>query len=224
MIQPHCNICGAGDFREFNNRAGAQCTSCSSLERHRLVRYALESLGYLLPGTTRANVRLFHLAPEPVTHRYLSAEYAAGYICADLNPELYPHAECLRLRLPEDLRIFPPGYFQLILHNHVLEHIPGDFRDHLPAFTTLLKGRGHMVFTIPLSRSRPATVQFGELLSGDEERLRLHGQRDHFKSFGADFLEWFQSVPGHFQVMQIPQSVRAAVSAPYDDVYVYRKA
>jgi hypothetical protein len=80
-----------------------------------------------------------------------------------------------------------------------------------------------MVFTIPLSRSRPTTAQFGELLPSDEERLRLHGQGDHFKSFGADFLERFQAVPGHFKVMRIPQSVRAAISAPHDDVFVYCK-
>lgn len=223
MSHPRCNICSCRDFAEFNGRPDALCVGCGSLERHRLVRHALQSLGYTQSGATRSELRLLHLAPEPVSHSYLSVEHGAGYISADLNPELYPHAQCLRLRLPEDLAIFPHGYFQLILHNHVLEHIPGDFREHLPSLTNLLKGGGHMVFTIPLSRSRQTTVQFGELLPNDGERLRLHGQRDHFKSFGSDFLEWFQAFPGHFEAMRIPESLRAAVSAPHDDVFVYCK-
>jgi hypothetical protein len=66
-------------------------------------------------------------------------------------------------------------------------------------------------------------VQFGELLPNDEERLRLHGQRDHFKSFGCDFLEWFQTFPGHFEAIHIPEAVRSELSAPYDDVFVYCK-
>lgn len=191
-----CNICGSSGFVDFNGRQKILCTSCKSLERHRLVRWTLDTLGYvtLCLGSKRA----LHLAPEEMTHRYLAHAIGVGYVCSDLVPAKYPHAQCLKLALPEGFDIFPDCYFDLILHNHVLEHIPGDYRDHLTQFVRLLRSGGHMVFTVPgISRSSK-TVQGGENLPSDEERLRLHGQSDHYKSFGYDFIDWFGSAPGNF--------------------------
>jgi hypothetical protein len=224
-----CNICGSDQFVDFNARIEVQCASCKSLERHRLVRYTLEKLGYLSLETVHNHLhviskRALHLAPEEMSHRYLAYYFGAGYICSDLVPSKYPHAQCLKLALPSGFDIFPDGYFDLILHNHVLEHIPGDYRDHLAQFVRILRPEGHMVFTVPGVSCATMTVQGGEHLSLDEDRLRLHGQSDHYKSFGYDLIDWFNSASGKFGPMEIPDDIRATLCAPADSIFVYLKS
>lgn len=221
LDQPACNICKCDIFFDFSGRKAVKCSSCKSLERHRLVRWTLERLGFAAQG--HHPQRALHLAPEEMTHRYLSKLFGVGYLCCDLVPSKYPHAQCLRLALPEGFDVFPDNFFDLILHNHVLEHIPGSYRDHLSQFCRILSSGGHMVFTLPgLSRTL-ISVEGGEGLASDEDRIRLHGQSDHFKSFGYDLIEWFDSAPGAFAPMEIPANVRNALRAPSDSVFVFSK-
>lgn len=51
----------------------------------------------------------------------------------------YPHASPLKLALPGGFDIFSENYFDLILHNHVLEHIPGNYQDHLQQLYNIFK-------------------------------------------------------------------------------------
>jgi phosphoglycolate phosphatase len=217
-----CNICDSAEFVDFNGRKAILCRSCKSLERHRLVRWTLDQLGYVY--SVHSTKRALHLAPEEMTHRYLAPSFGTGYICSDLVPSKYAKAECLKLALPEGFDIFPISYFDLILHNHVLEHIPGDYRDHLAQFVRILRPGGHMVFTLPGISRTATTVQGGEHLPSDEDRLRLHGQSDHYKSFGYDLIEWFNSAKGRFGPMDIPADVRTAFRAPADSIFVFSKA
>jgi SAM-dependent methyltransferase len=201
-----CNICGSTQFKSFGAtpRENAQCVECNSFERHRALRYALEHSDFLTnPLGAR---RCLQLAPEKVTHDYLSKSYGSGYMSSDLCPEKYDHAQCLKLRLPEDFQIFPDKYFDLIVHNHVLEHIPGSFKSHIDEFHRLLTDKGAMVFTIPdyrILKGVKHTIEGGELLESDLDRLRQHGQEDHYKTFGTDLIDYLQFKFPNFEAMFI---------------------
>lgn len=143
-----------------------------------------------------ARGRILHLAPEPWLYPLLKERLASGYITADAYPEVYPHAPCLKLFFPQDFSIFPDGYFDAILHNHVLEHIPGHYGDHLEAFTRLLSPGGRMIFSIPGPYKGVPTREGGENLASDAERLEKFLQEDHYKMFGDDFVPRVQSLAG----------------------------
>ncbi len=50
-----------------------------------------------------------------------------------------------------------------------------------------------MAFTIPdVAQGVLNTVEGGELLPTNEDRVRLHGQEDHFKTFGADLIDYLK--------------------------------
>lgn len=215
-----CNICGEKHLLDFRSRKNVLCNKCKSLERHRLVKYTLELLGWLDPNDKR-DKRVFHLAPEACTSSYMSKIFGVGYITSDYNPKKYPHAQCLKLKMPENFEIFPDDYFDLILHNHVLEHIPGDYHAHMEQFHRILKPGGQMIFTIPLCSSRK-TCQGGELMNSDDERLAAFGQKDHYKIFGQDFLNVFKTLKCKFEFMHIPEDVRTKLNG-YDPIYVYTK-
>jgi hypothetical protein len=188
-----CNICGSQSFDSYGAvpRVNARCSVCKSLERHRALHYLLKSNGLL--AARQGVYRCLQLAPERVTHDYLLRAYGAGYVAADLFPQRYEHAECLKLRLPDDFEIFPSGYFSLIVHNHVLEHIPGSFRSHIDEFYRLLRVGAIMAFTVPdVAQGILNTVEGGELLPTNEDRVRLHGQEDHFKTFGTDLIDYLK--------------------------------
>jgi phosphoglycolate phosphatase len=192
-----CNICGGKRFETFGYlpRPDALCSSCGSLERHRAMHHLLRERGRLDPGL-KGRERCLQLAPERVTHDVLLTAYGSGYTASDLAPKRYQHAQCLRLQLPDDFQKIPDGYFNLIVHNHVLEHIPGPFREHIDAFARILAPDGVMAFTIPdqaIVGGVAKSVEGGEQLPNDQDRLEAHGQEDHYKTFGLDLIDHLQA-------------------------------
>lgn len=192
-----CNICGCTSFQSFNRllpRSNAQCTGCKSLERHRALHYVLKNKGFLR-AELKGHKKCLQLAPEKVTFRYISKAYGSGYVTSDPSPERYEHAQCLKMLLPEDFQIFPENYFYLILHNHVIEHIPGTFADHIDELYRVLECGGAMVFTIPdkyiLSNIKDS-LEGGEKLPSDEERIEKFGKFNHYKWLGMDFVEYLR--------------------------------
>lgn len=191
-----CNICGSLQFKPFGHvpRTNAQCCGCESLERHRAVHLVLDELG-LLHANLKGNKRCLQLAPEKVTYDYILPVFGSGYYTSDMSPSKYGHAQCLKLALPEDFSIIPNDYFHLILHNHVLEHIPGSYTSHIDEFYRILEKNGFMVFTYPDQHFLDGlpSQEGGEKLATDEERLKTFGQEDHYKWLGTDFIDYLKS-------------------------------
>jgi len=184
----YCNICDGTEFADYRGRPNEQCVQCKSKARHRVGWDVYQA--HLLPIFEHdPQARCLHLAPEKSLHGLLKPKLGARYITSDAAPERYPHANCLKLYFPKDFEIFPDDYFSAILHNHVLEHIPGSYRDHLRAFTRLLAPGGKMIFSIPGPYVGQRTVEGGEHLFSDAERLEKFLQGDHFKLIGEDLFE-----------------------------------
>lgn len=204
-----CNICGSKEFKPYGAkpRANALCVQCGSLERHRALHFFFNKREFLRDKVGK--IRCLQLAPERVTHDYLVKAFGTGYIAADLFPSLYKHASCIKLRLPEGFEIFPAQYFQLIVHNHVLEHIPGSFKAHIDELHRLLAPGGVMAFTIPDFRIKQGikqTTEGGELLASDADRLREHGQKDHYKTFGTDLIDYIRGKFSKFEALLLENS------------------
>lgn len=205
----YCNICDGTAFADYRGRPNEQCTSCGSKARHRVAWDVYQS--HLLPMfDANPKARCLHLAPEKHLHGLLSSKLGGGYIPADAAPQRYEHADCLKLYFPDDFEIFPDGYFTGILHNHVLEHIPGSYRDHLRAFTRLLAPGGKMIFSIPGPYIGQQTKEGGEHMASDAERLETFLQEDHFKLIGEDLFETLDELPGGQRVEEGVTSKRRA--------------
>lgn len=192
-ISPRCNICGSTRFETYRGRQGERCAGCGAKARHRAGLDVYRR--HLFPRLAGKPARVLHFAPEAFLHPILSERLGAGYVTADMAPERYPHAQPLKLMLPDGLSIFPDGYFDAILHNHVLEHIPGHWADHLAALMRVVKPGGLMIFCVPGPYMDRNTVEGGEHLASDAERLERFLQEDHFKLFGLDFVEGLSALP-----------------------------
>jgi SAM-dependent methyltransferase len=192
-MMPLCNICGSTQFESYRGRPAERCAGCGAKARHRIARDIYGR--YLEPERHTGGLRILHLAPEAPLHGQLRQWFGAGYLCADAEPARYLHAEALRLFLPDGFAVFPDGFFFAVLHNHVLEHIPGSYCAHLAEFARILRPGGLMIFSVPGPHLDRLTEEGGEHMS-ETERLARFRQVDHLKIFGADFTACLEGLDG----------------------------
>ena len=77
---------------------------------------------------------------------------------------------------------YPDNSFDVILCNHVLEHVPDD-RKALREFHRVLSPGGLGMIQVPVTD--PATFE-DFTITDPEERIRIFGQRDHVRRYGPD--------------------------------------
>ncbi len=173
-----CPCCGGRyeAFRPFGvrKRPNAQCPGCGALERHRQIWLYLRDHTNLL----QRPARLLHVAPEPSLRKALSGAAGIDYVCGDLEPGR-GDLQLDVTRLP-----FDDGWFDVILCNHVLEHVQDDRRAMAELFRVLRAG-GWAILQTPLNRKKQETFE-DPSVTGPEERLRLYGQHDHVRIYGLD--------------------------------------
>ena len=181
VLLRQCPICRWRGLR-FAKSAGTlrdrgRCPRCGSRQRHRHLWLWLERRTSLPAGPA---VDLLHFAPEPGIEcrlraaapplRYRTAEVADGHGC-DLVLDLQA------LALPDDS-------VDVVLCNHVLEHVPDDAAA-LRELHRVLRPGGWAVLQVPING--PTTI---EEQPGEDPALRLgrFGQADHVRSYGRDYL------------------------------------
>jgi phosphoglycolate phosphatase len=126
---------------------------------------------------------VLHLAPERGLYEAIRALGPAAYHVADFDPRRYANIPgVVRLDLC-DLDALPSNHYDLIIHSHVLEHVPCNIAYPLYHLHRALTPDGLHVCIIPFM-----TGQYDESFAeiGAEERCRRFGQFDHVRRFGRD--------------------------------------
>lgn len=180
-----CPICQSQTFKSSIGRPYNVCLNCGSLERTRVIYMALAKL-----GIPHFNDRILHFAPEKCFIDLFSKSHGDKYETVDLFPEKYKHLtrRIKRFDICEDLYSLPSESWDLILHNHVLEHLFCSVKGVLRGFDRILKPGGVMIFTIPIHAKYPTTIEDLNPDLSDAEREKKLGQKDHVRLFGRDVL------------------------------------
>ncbi|HJR66837.1 MAG TPA: methyltransferase domain-containing protein [Gemmatimonadaceae bacterium] len=76
--------------------------------------------------------------------------------------------------------------FDVLMCNHVLEHIPDDLRAMDELFRVLRPGGWGLVL-VPFSPSRPTSED--PTVTAPEDRQRLFGQADHVRRYGREYTD-----------------------------------
>jgi SAM-dependent methyltransferase len=176
--QKECPLCGfAGFFKAFGSppRWNAQCPSCGSLERHRLLALLLNNTPSILTG----GAALLHFAPEDCIAALLKRS-GVQYTSADLA-----RADVdLKLDI-ENINIGDAQY-DIIVCNHVLEHV--NDRAALAELRRILKEDGIIIIMVPIIDGCDRTYE-DNTITDSNERLVHFGQEDHIRVYGADFIQ-----------------------------------
>jgi SAM-dependent methyltransferase len=180
-----CNCCG-GRFRGFRTWTDdvavpwPMCPRCGSLGRQRVDWLYLSERTDLL----RAPTRLLHVAPEHCFQRVLRATPGISYLSAD-----YDSAAAMERMDITDIG-HPDASFDVVICNHVLEHVSDDLLAMREIFRVLRPG-GWAMLQVPID-AREATFE-DPTITDPKERLRVFGQHDHARIYGRDYPERLRS-------------------------------
>ncbi len=153
-----------------------------SLERHRLLWiYLTEKTNFFTE-----NLKVLHFAPEQAFYKIFRNQKNLDYITTDLNSPLAD--------IKADICDLPFGEneFDVILCNHVLEHIPNDTKAMQELFR-ILKPGGFGVFQIPQDLSRQVTFEDNSI-TDRKQRAEIFGQYDHVRIYGRDYFEKLRKI------------------------------
>ena len=191
-----CPICKS-KFRMFApfgsiKRKNAKCINCGSLERHRLLFLYLSTKTNVFDDETK--IRLLHFAPEKAFYDIFSQKQNIEYIPCDLFPESYNFNGKIKVQKVDITKIpFEEDYFDVILCNHVLEHIPDDIQAMTELYRVMKKG-GWGIFQVPIGYGyeRETTYEDFTIIT-PKEREKAFGQQDHVRWYGQDYKDRLKS-------------------------------
>lgn len=181
-------------FRAFlpygyaTQRENVLSPSTLSLERHRLLWLYLQRETNFFS----APLKVLHFAPEQAFYKRFKKQQNLTYTTTDLESPL-ADVKADICNLP-----FADNSFDVILCNHVLEHIPDDTKA-MQELYRILKPGGMGVFQIPQDLSRAETFQ-DDSITDPKERTLIFGQYDHVRIYGVDYFDKLRSVG--FQVIE----------------------
>lgn len=163
-------------------RENALCPGTLSLERHRLLWLYLERKTTFLTDS----IRVLHLAPEQVFYKKFKSFLHWDYTTTDLySPLADVKADICALPFKNDS-------YDLILCNHVLEHIPNDIKA-MEELYRVLKPGGTAILQVPLEENRKETFEDDTIID-PKERTRIFGQYDHVRIYGQDYYKRLKKV------------------------------
>lgn len=164
VLKEHGVIAGYGE--------NVFCPRCGSKNRERLVKAVMETL-------VDSNKQILHFSPEPHLYRWLAAHGAVTTV--DLEPGYYLSID-KGVRYADATAVdFGDNSFDLVVANHVLEHI-GDDRAAMAEMFRVLKPPGPAILQVPYSPTLLCSLEDASV-TDPHERARRFGQRDHVRIY-----------------------------------------
>lgn len=172
-----CPICNNyGYFSAFGipPRVDSQCKKCKSVERHRLLYVSLKRKKIQKHFTKDS--KILHFAAENCLKNFFKKKYK-NYLTADLF-------EKSDLRINIEKINLPSNYYDVIIANHVLEHV-NDLKS-CREIRRILKTNGIFISSVPIIDGWKKTYENKKIIK-KKERILHFGQHDHVRYYGSDF-------------------------------------
>ncbi len=162
---------------EGRQRENALAPASLSLERHRLLwLYLKEETDFFT-----APHKMLHVAPEQCFYGRFRKMDNLDYLTSDLDS---PIAD---VKMDIHNIQYPDNTFDVILCNHVLEHVTIDIKC-MSELCRVLSPGGIAIMQVPVDTNLEITDEDPDL-EDPEERKRRFGQYDHVRLHGRDYPE-----------------------------------
>ncbi len=155
------------------------CPNCGAIDRERHLWLFLERRR--LTEQARGGAVL-HMAPEIEFRKYILSFQPTTYIQGDLSPVHESIQQVDMQRMP-----FPDEFFDMIICNHILEHVQ-DATAAIREMCRVLKRGGRAICQTPYASRLTETFE-DPLLQSAEDRVYFYGQEDHVRLFGLDIAQ-----------------------------------
>lgn len=184
-----CPICNSyGHFYpwygDVNPRFLYICPTCLSASRHRFLYYVYKNV----LSNIKQNIKILHMAPEKC-FKDLWKNPLIDYTAMDLSPEAYDFVKCKRENV---LNLsFKDNSFDVVLSNHVIEHVE-DENKFMSEVLRVLKPGGKLLLNIPIYFDTQKSFENPDIVTR-EDRRKFYGDSDHCRKYGTDVIEKFKN-------------------------------
>ena len=162
-------------YGRLRPRENALAPDSISLERHRLIwLYLKEKTNFFSD-----NLKFLHIAPEYCFIKLFKNQKNLDYTTADLNS---PWAD---VKMDVHDIPFEDNSFDVIMCNHVLEHVQDD-RKVMKEFYRVIKKGGWGIFQVPIDTNLEKTFD-DPSITDPKEREKHYWQDDHVRLYGLDY-------------------------------------
>lgn len=173
------------------------CPVCGCNDRERHLLLYLRETGWI--GKIQGS-HVLHFAPEGRLTLFVERAAPGRYVRADLIPSRAGIERIDLLNIPH-----PAGTFDLVIANHVLEHVADDTRA-LSEIRRVLKPGGHAILQTPYSELL-ASLFCDPGICSEEARLQVYGQEDHVRLYGRHVFDRIASAGFVSKVLQHGQAL-----------------
>jgi hypothetical protein len=165
-------------YGRMRSRPNALCPNCLSLERHRLIwLYLNEKTDFF-----KTKLSVLHIAPEHCFMKSFDLLHGDSYITADIESPL------AKVKMDIHKMPFDDNKFDVILCNHVLEHVSNDIQA-LRELKRVLKPGGWAILLVPFFNPVEEKTFEDNSITDPREREKIFGQNDHVRKYGKDYPE-----------------------------------
>lgn len=180
-----------------NIRENALAPGTLSLERHRLLYLYLKTYSNFF---SQENLKVLHVAPEQCFYKLFRNQKNLEYTTTDLfSPLADVKADICDLP-------FEDHSFDVVLCNHVLEHIEDD-KKAMEEIYRVLKPGAYAILQIPQDYSLDKTYENASITS-PEERKKHFGQYDHVRLYGWDYFDRLKKLGFEVKKVQIQKDLK----------------
>lgn len=191
-----CDAVSETDMLEYMGRKNAICPD-QTLERHRLSCFLM-----LKPPHELRDIKtILYIAPHSSSLRFMQKKFPTAKVLAGYKHvpgSFVPGGQMMDIDVTQ--LQFSDHSIDLIVCEHVLEHVPDD-RRALSEFHRVLKPRGVALLQVPMGLRNKETIENIPGVVSEADRLKAYGQKDHVRKYGMDFFERVRSAG--FMVYQV---------------------
>lgn len=183
----HFNISGTDSpvWGKYNTIGGNirydRCPYCNSIGRERLTQL------FIKHGGKCKGKKILHVAPEDSLRKWLERKDNCTYIAIDKKDGYYENRYDDKVLNADITNLyFENESFDIIICNHVLEHVFDDSIAIRELYRVLKKG-GFAIVQVPLAVNLEKTIE-STIQMTEKDRFNLFGHKDHRRLYGQDYI------------------------------------
>jgi len=149
------------------------CPACLSTARERLIIAVLNN------DIKLSGKKILHLSPEKNLYNFIKVNNEV--ITADIQPLWYKKIDSAIKAEDATQFSFNDHSFDVVIANHIMEHIPND-RKALAEIYRVLKPGGRAILQVPYSTTIAYTIE-DPGINDPQQQSALFGQKDHVRIY-----------------------------------------
>ncbi|NOT90141.1 methyltransferase domain-containing protein [Ferruginibacter sp.] len=149
------------------------CPSCLSTARERLI------IALLKDNIKLTGKKILHFSPEKKIYNFIKSSNEV--ITADIQPLFYKNIDSKIKNEDATHLSFSDNNFDVVIGNHIMEHIPNDAKA-LKEIYRVLKPGGRAILQVPYSTKITNTLEEPGI-NDPQKQSTLFGQKDHVRIY-----------------------------------------